>query len=436
MVMHLVNKTSEVKLTQLLADLRVQSTGWLAIHFHLDRLLEEYKSEYQIKIALNLIHDLLKSHDGSIYLMSDSSILILCNRVDNVLQEKLIFQLRYLFMDDPLAYNELGQENPAFCTIYDIKRNWQEFNDLCMHYMAMFTRKQPLGLQPMPGEAMAAPPPRPDSGPVLERPFPPADKWQEKPEQPAMQGEMSVSKLAHLERSLRMADLQPAIRRQPVCAVLSDMKVRRVFDELYINIAQLRRVMRSDVDLLSNRWLFKYITGILDERMIDLIRINPSRYLDSPISLNLNVETLLSSWFSEFDATIKPAHKVSIVIELPVIDVFADMAAFSLAVSEVQKLGYRICLDGLTIASFTSINRANLGVDLIKVQWNADKQSDLRANSNSDMVDAVQRAGGNRVILCRCDNKSAVEYGQALGISLFQGRFLDSVLNPTSKVEN
>jgi hypothetical protein len=433
MVMHLVNKTSEVKLTQLLSDLRVQSTGWLAIHFHLDRLLDEYKSEYQIKIALNLIHDLLKSHDGTIYLLSDHSILVLCNKVDNVLQEKLVFQLRYLFMDDPLAYNELGQENAAFCTVYDIKRNWQEFSDLCMHYMAMFTRKQPLGVQPIApaGE-------KPDAGgPVMERSFPPADKWSDKPDMSASTpGELNVSKLALLERSLRMADLQSAIRRQPVCAVLPDMKVRRVFDELYINIAQLRRVMRSEVDLLSNRWLFKYITNILDERMIDLIRINPSRYLDSPISLNLNVETLLSSWFSEFDATIKPAHKVSIVIELPIIDVFADMAAFSLAVSEVQKLGYRVCIDGLTIASFASINRANLGVDLVKVQWNADKQSDLRANSNSDMVDAVQRAGSNRVILCRCDNKSAVEYGQALGISLFQGRFIDSVLNPTSKVEN
>jgi hypothetical protein len=40
------------------------------------------------------------------------------------------------------------------------------------------------------------------------------------------------------------------------------------------------------------------------------------------------------------------------------------------------------------------------------------------------------------VILTRCDNKQAVEYGQALGITLFQGRYLDGLVNPKSSVKN
>ena len=47
------------------------------------------------------------------------------------LRSKLIFQLRYLYMDDPLAYGEAGQENPGFCTTYDMKRQWREFHDEC-----------------------------------------------------------------------------------------------------------------------------------------------------------------------------------------------------------------------------------------------------------------------------------------------------------------
>ena len=214
------------------------------------------------------------------------------------------------------------------------------------------------------------------------------------------------------------------------------MTVRRVFDEMYININHLRQMLRSEVDFLSNRWLFKYITRILDERMIELIRHNPKRYLDTPISVNLNVETILSSWFTEFDAVIKPQERVSIIIEVPVIDVFADMNAFMLARAKAQKLGYRICIDGLTVPSFISINREKLGADLIKVQWNADVQADLQTEENRELAVAVQAAGNNRVILCRCDNRSAIEYGHGLGISLFQGRYLDTLLNPTAKVVN
>ncbi|MBY0408309.1 MAG: hypothetical protein K2Q01_11520, partial [Rickettsiales bacterium] len=288
MPMQLVYKSAEVRLNQMLADLRAQPTGWVAVHFHLDRLLEEYKSEYQYKIAINLINDLLKTHDGTIFFMGDNSILVLCNRLEQVLQEKLIFQLRYLYMDDPLSYSESGLENPDFCTLYDIKHNWQSFNDMAARYMAMVTRR-----------GVSAP--DLPNYPVLEQVSP----MEPVKDMPVVElPEMNVARLAMLEKNLRASDLQSTIRRQPVCAVFPDMKVRRFFDELYINIAHLRRVVHADVDLLSNRWLFRYITQILDARMMDLIRINPNRYLESPVSLNLNVETLLSSKFSEFDATI------------------------------------------------------------------------------------------------------------------------------------
>jgi len=195
-------------------------------------------------------------------------------------------------------------------------------------------------------------------------------------------------------------------------------------------------MLHSEVDFLSNRWLFKYLTRILDERMLYHIGRNQSRYLDVPISLNLNVETLLSEGFAEFDAALKPQAKVSIVIEIPVIDIFADMAAFVMARTEIQKLGYRVCLDGLTTASFTSINREKLGLDLIKVQWNADLPRGADMLQNTQLAEAVRLTGSNRIILCRCDNKNAVEFGHSLGISLFQGRYLDGLLNPEAKVVN
>lgn len=409
--MMLYNKAAEVKLMQTLAEIRDESDGWRAIHLHMSELLEQYKSEYQVKIAINLINDLLKTYQGGIFLMSDFSIIILCFELEQSLQEKLIFQLRYLYMDDPLAYTDTGHENPDFATAYKLPRDWKAFHDLCSRRMAIFTRKPP----------------------VIEKQ---KDVEFEERDSHLAKNTFSASRLATIERTLDRADLHKAIRRQPVCAVLPDMRVRRVFNELYINISHLRWMLKSDVDFLSNRWLFKYLTRILDERMIELICHNPAQYVGEPVSLNLNVETLLSSSFYEMDAVISPATKASIVIEVPLVDVFADMTAFKAACREVQKLGYRVCLDGVNTDSFLCLNREQLNVDLIKLQWNADMEGDIEKRENRETTEAVRRTGTNRVILCRCDNKHAVEYGHALGISLFQGRHIDVLLDPTSKIEN
>ena len=451
MVLQLVTKVPESKLMQMVGDLRSHSAGWHAMHFHLSKLLEEYKSEYQIKIAINLIHDLLKNHDGSLFVLSDGSIVVVCHKLEKTLMEKLIFQLRYLYMDDPLCYNESGQENPDFCSIYDLKHDWQAFDRLCSNYIALIARNQALEIQANPElylqpSASAAEPSVLDDETTEKHKshgghFPKltSESGFEKSDTAfAMQTnhELNATKLLTIEQALRKVDLRAVTRRQPVCAVLSDMKIRRVFDELYIHISHLRQLVKTDVDFFGNRWLFKYLTSILDRRMIDLIRNNPGNYLTSPISINLNVETLLSSWFADFSATIKPETRVSLVIEVPVIDLFADMRAFKTAMTEAQKLGYRVCLDGLSTESFISIDREKMGLDLIKVQWNADLLTDLKSKENTALATAIAATGNNRIILCRCDNRSALEYGIGLGISLFQGRYLDGVLNPTSKVEN
>ncbi len=411
MALQLVTRSAEVKLMETLHDMR-DAPRWKAVHFHLGRLLEQYQSEYQVKIATNLIHDLLKDHDGGIFLLVDHGIIVLCSGMEKNLQSKLIFQLRYLYMDDPLAYTDDGQENLEFCDSYDLANQWQEFSDLVAKKMARSVRK----IQTVE---------RPEPKPVIEPPAPAVKNTH-----------LSAVNLAAIEKDLGKTDLSKALRRQPVCAAQPGAKVRRVFDEIYIHIAHLRQTMKAEIDFFSNRWLFKYLTQLLDQRMIELIRQNPSHFLSSPISLNLNVETLLSSWFSDFDAAISPSSKVSVVIEVPVVDAFADLSAFMLARDEVQKLGYRLCLDGLTTQSFTQIDRGKLGADLVKVQWNADMQSDLHTSQNQRLADAIQMAGTNRVILCRCDNRQAVEYGQALGIPLFQGRYIDTLVNPTALIEN
>lgn len=415
--MRIITREPEAHAIELLTTVQEQSAGWVMSVFAFSRLLEHYRSEYQIKIAVNLLNDLLGDRDGAIYLCEDATILVVVRNQAKPQQDKMVFQLRYLFMDDPLAYTIEGDENPDFCTQYSFDSQWNEAMALLKRRLVARVRRVPdlpKALQPSEGAGnTAASAPRKKEVRVL-----------------------NAASLASIERELREVTLAPMIRRQPICAAIPDTAIRSVFDEMYINIAHLRESLSMDVDLLSNRWLFKYLTQILDDRMLEMVAKDTGRYLSSPISLNLNIPTLLSSRFAEFDAMLKPGMKVSVVIELQLADVFADMSGFLFAKDTVQKLGYRVCLDGVTELSFPQIDRKRLGFDLIKLQWNADIESDINSSANKQLGEAIKVCGTNRVILTRCDSQKAVLYGQALGLSLFQGRYLDRMMNPKSTVEN
>lgn len=424
--MRIVTKEPEAHLIELLQLVDENRSGWQAIAFNFANLLEHYRSEYQIKIATNLMNDLLGDRDGAVYQCEDSTIYVMVRNFPRQLLEKMIFQLRYLFMDDPLSYTPEGDENPEFCTIYDIENSWQDMLDAVKRRLVARVRKT-----------------RAVDTPVI--PVPQAAPKQAVPKNTPLSNLNALRRdatlftganLATIERDLREVDLTGTIRRQPVCAVTAEQQIRTVFDEMYIHINQLRTLLRTEVDLLSNRWLFKYLTQMLDARMLDTIQRNPARYLTTPISLNLNIPTLLSTRFAEFDAAIKPSAKVSIVIELQIADVFVDMGAFLAAKDTVQKLGYRVCLDGVSNISFPQIDRQRLGFDLIKLIWNGDSKTDATSEKNQRLLEAMQRCGTNRVILSRCDNQSAIEFGQSLGITLFQGRHLDTTINPKAAVVN
>ena len=248
-------------------------------------------------------------------------------------------------------------------------------------------------------------------------------------------GMLTPGKLADVELELGKTNITNVFRSQPVCAARQDgFKV--MFSESYINMSALGAQLRTKVDLLSNRLLFKYLTQVLDRKMIEFLAKNQHKHLRQAISLNLNVATLLTDAFAEFDKVMDGKTKKNIIIEIQLADVFNDMEAFITARNIIQGAGYRICLDGLTNLSFLQVDRNSLGFDLAKILWNADLKTEPRTRQNEELLKAIENCGASRVILARCDTQDAIYYGQSLGIGLFQGRYIDSMIDPGSGVVN
>lgn len=412
--MNILTKDVEAKLLERTNEIKGAPENFYALHFVFSRLQEHYKSEYQIKIALNILNDIFKSSEGTIYICKDADIAVLYQGDDRVLLEKSIFQLRYLFVDDPLAYNPDGDENPEFCQVYDLGFQWRHFYQVAKEKVGIKIKKD---IEETVASPAAFPTPR----------------AMEAQQQKTL---LTPTRLAAIESNLVNADLRLALRRQYVCAAVRNADLRPVFEEVYINIQHLRKLIGTEVDLVSNKWLFKYLTEILDGYVLETISKKTNNFLAGPISINLNVDTIISDKFLRFNSKIDASTKSSIIIEINVADVFTDMQGFKAAKSMANELGYRVCLDGLSVLSFIQMDRESLGFDLAKIQWNADMRSDLNTEENIKLKEAIQRCGSNRIILCRCDSKNAVDYGNALGISLFQGRYTDSILNPDAKIIN
>lgn len=407
--MKIVTKGAEAKLLEIVSNLRNAPDGYYALHYSLARLQEEFRSEYQIKIAVNVLGDLFKGLDSIAFVLKDGDVILLYNGTNRGLLEKAIFQLRYLFMDDPLAYTDDGYENEDFCAVFDLEFQWRDFYVACKRKVGREITEEVVALEP----------------PTSRIETPTGNRSKLHMFTPAY--------LVQVVSELKSLDVSSALRSQPVCALVKDKDPKVLFKEVYTNIQQLQQLLSVNVDLMSSRTLFKYLTKTLDKRVLFALK-DQAAMKATPISINLNVKTLMSDDFSEFDASINPKLKSSIIIEINIADVFEDIQTFMMAKAELQELGYRICLDGLDDMSFMQIDRKSLGFDLVKLKWNSEMGN--KVSKHKALEDAIKACGTNRVILCRCDNEAALDYGRTLGLSLFQGRQVDRILNPEAEVVN
>ncbi len=405
--MIVVTQNAEAKLLDVVRDLKGDVGDNYALYFHLTALQEQHRSDFQIKIAVNILNDVFRDSEGIVVLSRAGDVFVVYHGSDKALLEKAIFQLRYLFVDDPLANHPDGSENEDFCTMYDLSFQWRAFFSLCNDLLGESTKQEKE-----------------------------EEVNKQQIEERKTARNLNPKRLIQVMDALDTIDLGLALRRQPICAKPNQQEFRVVFEEMYINIGHLSTLLGGQYNLVSNRPLFKYLTLELDAYILQLLKTRPEVYLQRPVSLNLNLETVLSDMFVEFSEQVEAKKRSTIVLEIHVGDVFGNMPLFMKAQELAHRYGYRICIDGLTDVSFVQVDREKLGFDLAKLQWNADMVADLETEENKRLAEAIRVCGSNRMILCWCDSVHAIDYGHALGISLFQGRYPDRLLDPEATVIN
>lgn len=385
-------------LVNLLQRLSKQRASGCAAILHLSRLQPRNRRPMHTRVALDGLDRFCERHDGRAFLLHNENVVVIAREATRAEIERMVDRMALLFSADPLS-----EDRDAFATHYDLAV------ELTMLMMEAEQAAREASMRRISAQT------RLDV--ALRQPIDP-------------------TRLARLEQQAGRMDLSPFIRKQPICVVVQPNDAPQpILRELYMSIGELADRIAPDVDLFADQWLFQRFTQTLDCRMLSLLARQELGSVDGAISLNLNVSTILSSEFLAFDKA-RESLRGQIVIEMQTIDIFADFGAFAFARDLLRDRGYRVCLDGLTALTFPSIDRAQLGVDLVKLVWSPDFDPATGGGERfSQMRDWVQRTGRGRVILCRIDQPRGIERGAELGITLYQGRHLDALVQRTFEPE-
>ena len=239
--------------------------------------------------------------------------------------------------------------------------------------------------------------------------------------------------LARVSKALQNTDFSNMIRRQSVCIILEEAQPQPLFEEVFVSIADLGESILPGVSLTATPWLFQDLTETLDKRVLNSVSRHDDGAFTHDFSLNLNISTILSEEFREFDDNIRSGMKNTIVLELQPIDIFSDLRSYLTARDYAQNLGYKICIDGITYKTLKFIDRERLAADYIKLTWNQDLPFALQ--EDAALTEKLLNIGPNRAILCRVDDEEALLVARKYNITLFQGRYIQHLLsnNPRNR---
>jgi len=369
---------------------------------HLSNLRPINRREQHIRAASNSFENLIASMQGQLFVLANLDHFFIFKDDAQAEVETVVQQIRFMFSDDPLF--ELPIEDQKFNTWYDVSSD-EDYEEI-LHFVQDLVE---------------------DDTKDEEKKDTAADTRSSLRARQKKGDPMTPEVLDRVENALQRADLSNLVRRQFACTLDSNMVPEQAFSEMYISIADLRETMLPGVNMSSNRWLFQHLTEILDRRMLSMLTKTDHLSISGDISFNINVATLLSEGFQAFDDNIAAARRGSMILELQCADIFSDLGAYFFAREYVQDKGYRICLDGMSHESMAMIDRERLGVDMVKLIWNPE-MVDGGEESHDGLRRLVRRTGANRIVLCRVDNREAIDFGQSVGITTFQGRYIENLI--------
>jgi EAL domain-containing protein (putative c-di-GMP-specific phosphodiesterase class I) len=384
----------EAMLVERLRKIADDPKDHFAAHLHLSRLRAGNRQPRFLDIAKRAFDQLTINTQSTLFTLGNCDLVLICNKVPVEQTDEPIEKVRGLFREDPLMQAAEGEMEDRFISWYDLssKDDYDHFYAAAEQLLA--------------GAIAAA-------------------RRAEAVQGAAVKGAPVTSvNLGEIERKLKAVRLSDLIREQPAVQIGAGGKAGMLFRENYVAMTDLRDRIAPGANLFSSPWLFQYLTEVIDRKLLALLAQRERLTERHAVSVNMNISTVLGRDFQEFHQMVG-AQASRLVIEMQVIDIFADMNAYTFARDGLQKRGYRVLVDGITPLALYFFDPSLLKADFFKITWGPEFASDTQDSRIAAARETVARAGKDQVILARVDTEQAIRWGLSLGVTRFQGHFID-----------
>lgn len=360
--------------------------GFRAIIFHLSRLSASLRDDKPLRVATNILMEVVDKFTGRLFVLRGRDVVIVCKGLTAKAISEAAEALCYLFSD---GHAKDAIESILY-TVYDLEIGYPQFLKTIRDLRDAEARQL------------------------------------EKKARAQVQGRSLHRRVSDLIDAMSGIDLSNTIQRQTAWSIVPGKKPQPKFDELFVSIERLQRVLDADFEITKDRQLFQYLTQWLDKYV--LTRLAWEQFgVSRPVSVNINLATLHSAEFLKFDNERASGWRGRTIFEVQLSDVWSDVSAYLAIADLVKQRGYFRCFDGVKHDALPCLNLQNLKVDLVKILWD-DALLQLDGAARRNLSHAINEFGSKRFVLIRCASKEAIQVGHSLGIHLFQGWYCDRLI--------
>lgn len=382
----------ENKLLENLQYLEKKPQGHCAVHVHLSQLQPANRKAAYIRIAERAFDPLTVSHQTELFVLGNLDIILTCpgTRAEDI--DRALDRIRTLFRADPLVDKRDLNGEEALSSWYDLEEDFDYFKEACVSTMLESKRAKLLR-----------------GGSAID------------------DEKLTPRNLDKLARSFRKLDARALMRHQSAVQIGANGKGQLLFREYYVSIADLRKLVAPNVDLLADRWLFQFLTNILDQRVLHMLRSQSLDDLPQNISLNLNIQTISTKDFQLFDRFVgNQAHRF--ILEFQPVDVFSNIHAYEETRDLLQGRGYKVLIDALQPLVLDYFDPSLLKADFYKIAWGDRLGASTTSEGQQEMRELIHSIGASNVVISHVDSEEAVKFGLLLGVQRFQGFFVDRLV--------
>jgi EAL domain-containing protein (putative c-di-GMP-specific phosphodiesterase class I) len=375
----------ETLLVDTLDRMRRNPEGRKVVHLRFSNLLPHNRTPVRLKILTRLFRPLESGRQIQIFSITNGDLVIIVNAGAQRDVQNIVHRIRTLFESDPVTIGEGDQDR--FVSWYDLNLD----APMAIH-----------AAQDLRALAQGAAPSGSGTSPPL-----------------------APGLLDEVQKKLAFANVVPFVRDQPVLRVNPTTYEAGIeFVEFFLSVQDLQRSAAPHINLLGDRALFQDLSRTMDQRMLETVARAPHAREAPALSINLNLETVLTSSFATFLGRFGTDRKI--VVELQAMDIFTNLSMYLDVQGALRGLNHAVLIDGVNVAMLRLIDLSELKPDYAKVAYSPEMEVVGRGAAQV-VQELVAALGEGKVILSRCESANALALGIRNNISLFQGRFLDSM---------